>query len=38
VVVSSYHSRDFLSEGWGEIALVGYSNVREALEKEGLIG
>jgi len=38
VVVSSYHSRDFLSERWGEIALVGYSNVREALEKEGLIG
>ncbi len=38
VVVSSYQSRDFLSERWGEIALVGYSNVREALEKEGLIG
>ncbi|HQE24876.1 MAG TPA: DNA repair protein RadA [Candidatus Atribacteria bacterium] len=38
VVASSYHPKDFSPDRFGEVTLVGYSNIKEALEKEGLLG
>jgi len=37
VVISSYYPSSSLPESQGEIMVVGYSTIREALEKEGLL-